>query len=360
MKPVLPSLLLLIALGSPGAPALAEDASGTQAPQPRPVASEIVDLSSATRPSYVGVVAARTQTDLAFPVIGTMASRPVDLGDQVAQGDIIARLDPEDLEADLRAAEAGVLVASAQFKSARDAEQRARDLVARGVDADVRLEDAARQLAAAQARLDQAIAARARAADIRSYATLSAPQDGIITQVFAEPGSTLDAGAPVVTLAGTNAREIILDLTEQDVAALDIGATFTAYLVAGPDITARATLARIDPMAERSTRTRRLRLTLEDAPPGFRLGALVQVSVMATSQASLSIPRAALLDPDTAPAVWLIDRTTDTVHRQSVTPGAAYGARLRITDGLTAGDEIVVKGIHSLKDGQIVGPRVTQ
>ena len=73
------------------------------------------------------------EVDLGFPMGGTIAARPVELGDVVARDEVLARLDPEDLEADLRAADAGIAVATAQRNSARDARDRARELVLRGV-----------------------------------------------------------------------------------------------------------------------------------------------------------------------------------------------------------------------------------
>ena len=191
-----------------------------QVPMLPTVVSEIVDFSATARPDLVGVVAASRQTDLGFPVIGTLASRPVKVGDLVAAGQLIAQLGPEELDANRRAAEAGT-----------------------------RLEDATRQLVAAQARLDQAQASRARAADIRSSATLTAPQDGVVIAVFAERGATMGASAPIVRLAGTGALKIVVDLTEQDIAGLNPGSTFDARLAAAAEVTGTATLVRIDPVA---------------------------------------------------------------------------------------------------------------
>ena len=191
-----------------------------QVPMLRLVVSEIVDFSATARPAFVGVVAASRQTDLGFPVIGTLASRPVKVGDLVAAGQLIAQLGPEELDANLRAAEAGT-----------------------------RLEDATRQLIAAQARLDQAQASRARAADIRSSATLTAPQVGVVIAVFAERGATMGASALIVRLAGAGALKIVVDLTEQDIAGLNPGSTFDARLAAAAEVTGTATLVRIDPVA---------------------------------------------------------------------------------------------------------------
>lgn len=345
---------LLLAL-----PALGDEASeAAMLAGPRPVVSEIVSLTALTRPNFVGEVAAKTEADLGFPIAGTVASRPVDVGQLVEKGDLIAQLDPEDLDADVSTGEAGVLIARTQLRAATDAEKRARDLAERGVDASTRLEDATSALAAASARMEQAEATLARARDMRGLATLTAPQDGVITVVYAESGASLTGGQPIVRLTGTDGREIVVDLIEQDIASLDIGAEFDVVLAAMPDISVTAKLYRIDPVAERTTRTRRLHLTLDDAPPSFRLGALAKVSLVTTSEAGLSIPLSAIRTKDDVAEVWVVDRATDTVASKPVTLGMTFAERVRIKSGLKVGDEIVLKGIYSLEDGQIVGPQM--
>ncbi len=348
------ALLLAFAL-----PAAAEEA-GTAATPPRPVVSVIVRPQTALPVSYAGTVVARIETDLGFPLAGTVAERPVSAGDVVRAGEVLARLDPEELDAGLRAAEAGVTVAEAQLRSATDARDRARELAARGVGSETRAEDAQRALVAAEARLEQARATRARAADMLGLATLSAPQAGVVTAVFAEPGAALAAGQPVLSLAATGEREIVIDLGEQDVAAVAPGTNFAAVLVANPTVTARATLTRIDPVAERATRTRRLHLTLDAPPDAFRLGALARVSPATGPEAGVVLPRGAILEEAGAPAVWVVDRSDDSVRRVPVTLGMEVASFVVVASGLADGSEVVVKGIHSLKDGQIVGPRVAE
>ncbi|OYX42329.1 MAG: hypothetical protein B7Z02_12360 [Rhodobacterales bacterium 32-67-9] len=349
-------LLLILALAGP---AVAADAPAPEGAAPRPVVSLIVNPQSGLPVTYVGTVAARIETDLGFPQAGTIVERPVSAGDTVVTGEVLARLDPEDLDADLRAAEAGVAVAEAQLRSATDARDRARELAARGVGSATRLEDASRALVAAEARLEQARAALARAADLRRLATLTAPQDGVVTEVAAEPGATLSAGQRVLRLAATGEREIVIDLSEADVAAIQPGATFTARLAANAAVTAPAVLTRVDPVAERATRTRRLHLTLTDPPDGFRLGALARVTPVVHAGAGVVLPVGSVLDPESAPAVWVVAPDDRSVARTPVTLGATLGGFVLVVSGLTAGDEIVTKGIHSLEDGQVVGPRVT-
>lgn len=325
---------------------------------PRPVVSEIVSPQAGLAPSYAGTVAARTETDLGFPLAGTLAARPVEEGDVVAKGATLALLDLQDLNSELRAAQAGVTVAAAQLNSAQDAADRADQLVAKGVDSPATAESAKSSLAAAQARLDQARASLAQAEEFRNFATLTAPQDGVITHVYVQPGASLSAGQSVVRLAvtGQDQREVLIDLSEQDAAGLAPGAVFRVRMEAAPQITSTATLRLIDPVVDAATRTRRLHLTLApDASTDFRIGALVQVEPDARTAAQLTLPATALIGGKDE--VWVVDRPANKVHRVAVTLGARVGERVVVASGLTAGQEVVVKGVNSIEDGQTVGPR---
>lgn len=327
---------------------------------PRPVVSEHVSPEAARATAYIGTVAAKNEVALGFPMGGTVAERSVDTGDLVEAGHVLARIDPEDLQAALRAAEAGVLVATTQLRSAQDAQERANELASRGADSASRAEDSERALVAAQARLEQAEATLAQAEDSLELADLHAPQAGVITEVYVESGATVASGEAVLQLASTGDAEVTMDLSEQDLAALSIGMLFDVALAVNPTVTATAELTRLDPVAERTTRTRRVHLALIDAAPGFRFGALVRLYPQASPDASVSLPISAVLQPENAPEVWLVDRASHTVSRRSVTLGEQFGARVRITGGLSNGDEVVLKGIHSLEDGQTVGRSIEQ
>lgn len=337
-------------------PARAEDPAGTEA-QARPIVSVIVDPTAGISLSYTGTVVARIETALGFPMIGTVAARPVNTGDLVSTGDVLARLDTEDLNADLRTADAGVSVAKAQLRSATDARERAKTLAERGVGSATRLEDAERALVSAQARLDQAEASQARAMDIKDLATLTAPYDGVVTGTFAEPGATLSAGQTILQLSAIGAREIVIDVSETEAVLSKPGDRFTASLLANQSIHAKAVLTRIDPVAERATRTYRLHLTIDDVPEEFRLGSLVRVLPAVGKDENIVVPVSALLDP---PAVWVVDRTSNIVSLRPVEIAEMAGGFAIISAGLAAGDEVVTKGIHSLEEGQAVGPRVSE
>ncbi|MDO6585282.1 efflux RND transporter periplasmic adaptor subunit [Salipiger sp. 1_MG-2023] len=349
--------LLVILTNLAALPLMAQE-EVDQTQTPRPVVSVIVARQSLPQPDFVGPIAARIAVDLGFPMIGTVAERPARLGDRVAKGDVLARLDPEELTARLRAAEAGVSVAEANASSARDARDRAETLKARGVETQVTLDNATRALAAAEAALTQAQAQRAQAEDLLGLATLSAPQDGIVTATYADQGDTLAAGDPVVQVSGLTQREMLIDLSEADAMRLDPGALFDVQLISEPSITSVATLDRIEPVAAQSTRTRRAHLALIEPPDAFRIGTLARARPQGDGQSAIALPEAAILDDK----VWRVSRGAGgaTAQLTSVTVAGSLMGYAVITNGISEGDEVITRGIHSLQDGQPVGERIPE
>ncbi len=327
---------------------------------PRPVVSMHVGNGSVQEVTYIGTVAAGNEVALGFPISGTLVERRVDLGALVAKDDILASLDPKDLQAEVRSAEAGVVVAQTNLGSAEQAWNRAVELAERGVDSETRQEDAQRTLVAAQAALEQAQANLAGVQDKLDLAVLHAPQDGVITGAYQEVGTSVSPGLEVLRLANTDEREIVVDISEQGLATLEIGTIFDVALVANPELTTTARLARVDPVAESLTRNRRAHLVLSDAPAGFRFGALVQIQAIGDGTTLISVPLSAVLHPDADAAVWIVDRDQNVVNLRPISLGAQFGDHVRVVSGIEPGDEVVLRGIHSLHENQTIGRSVAQ
>ena len=320
--------------------------------------TEIVNPKSSSAQTYFGTVVADVQTDLGFPLNGTMVERPAEVGDEVERDALLAILDPEDLDSDLVSAKAGLAVARANLNSVKLAADTARKLEAKGVDSASQREDAERALTAAQAQVEQAEASVERAKDARSLAELRSPHDGIVVEVLVEPGATVTVGQPILRFASKENREVVIDLTETDVTGIPIGTKFITVLASAPEVQAEAVLESVDQLAEQSTRTRQAHLSLVDPPEGFRLGALAQVVSQLGQKTSFTLPKSAFVSDGGKSTVWLVDRSNSKLVRTEVETGIDLGARIEVTKGLSAGDEVLVKGAGSVKAGQTVGPRV--
>lgn len=344
------SLLLLLLSGA----AVAQEAHA-----PRPVVTEIVSPQSGLASNWVGTVTAPSEIDLGFLRLGTLAERVVDVGDTVSKGDVLARLDASDLQAQLQAAQAGVSIAEANLHTATDAYERVKTLADRGVTSASALEDTQNDLSAARAALDQARAEAARAEDARDYANLRAPIDGVVTTVRAEPGATLDAGQALMKIAATGGREVVISLSEEDAAGMAESAAFSVRLLANPDVRSTAVLDRIDPVTQRASRTRSAHLTLDpDAPEAFRLGTLTTVTLSTHQVAVTTLPTRALIAGSEPPTVWRVDPDSREVEQVTVETGPVAGGRVVILSGVETGDEIVIRGVNLLEPGQVAGRRI--
>lgn len=358
------ALMLTLAAGPAAALSLPGWLSGdaeaaAPAGPPRPVVSVIVEDRGVDARWIPGVVTARTQVQLGFQTLGRMIARPVDLGDQVAAGDLLAQLSTEDLAATTRAARAALEAAEVQDRTARATLDRTEALAARDVASAAQLEQAQRAASAAAAAVEQARSQLVQAEDAEGFARMTAPFAGVISAVYEAPGAVVGAGAPVVQLSAEDTPEVVIDLPEQALLGLAPGAEFTVWHRNAPDAGIAARLDRIDPIADSATRTRRLYLTLpSDAP--FRLGALVRVRFGTAETPSLSLPVEALIDARDGTFVWRVTRDDAgaRVDRVPVRAAAPFRGRVSITQGLEAGDEVVIRGVNSLAPGQPVGRRL--
>ncbi|MDO5606101.1 MAG: efflux RND transporter periplasmic adaptor subunit [Paracoccus sp. (in: a-proteobacteria)] len=357
-------VLVLVLLGA--GPATAFDLPWSHAPAPeatapRPVVSVILADTPATRRDFPGVVTAGSEVALGFQTLGRLSARPVEVGDLVATGDVLAELTPDDLQDNVRAARAAVDAAEVIAQTARSTAERTRDLSVRNVAPVAQLEQAERGQRAAEAGLAQALSELARAEDAEGFARLVAPFDGVISAVHENPGAVVSAGTPIVTLSNTESREAVIDLPEAALPFARRGTTMMIWQEASPDIRSTGQVSRIEPLADAATRTRRVWVTI-DRPGGFRLNTLIRAQRSGDDGLILRLPVTALIaGKGNAPAVWVVQRPDGapaTVERRAVTTGTVYDGVADIASGLSAGEEVVIRGVNSLKDGQSVGRSV--
>lgn len=346
-----------LALELPGWLAFGEAVSDPVAP--RPVVTELVEDRGEASRWVPGAIASRNQVDMAFQTLGRMTARHVDLGDRVKAGDVLAELATEDLEASTRAASAALDAAEVQVTTADATLERTRALAGRNVASAAQLEQAQRAASAARAAAEQARSQLAQARNTQGYATMTAPFDGVISAVYETQGAVVNAGEPVLQLSSEDEREAVIDLPEQALVGLPPKAVFTVWQRNDPENEVAAELNRIDPLADTATRTRRLYLTL---PPGtdLRLGALIRARLGSAGDPALTVAEAAVFESGGTPHVWRVLRTAEASHVEPVAigTGPTLMGRVLVTEGLSLGEEVVIRGVHSLQPGQPVGRRV--
>lgn len=306
---------------------------------------------------FAAEIRARTESRLGFRVGGKVNRRLVELGQSVTRGQVLAQLDPQDLQLGQEAARAGLAAAEAQAAQAAANFKRFVELKAQGFISAAELERHDTMNKAAQASLRQARAQAGVQGNQASYAALTADAPGVITGVDLEPGMVVGAGMPVLTLAHDGPRDAVFSVPE------DMGATVRG-LISKPGalkarrwgsqdwlpVTVREVAAAADPL----TRTYLVKADVGRA--GFELGQTATVVLNAPVRVAggVRVPLNALAEREGKSVLWVLDGKAMTVTPVPVTTSDITGNVILISKGIQPGQEIVTAGVHVLTPGQKV------
>jgi membrane fusion protein, multidrug efflux system len=324
-------------------------------PQPvRPVMSTVVSAAQNAKVVIVGTVQPQFKTDFSFRALGRLIARPVNVGDNVDKGQLLAAVDPAALELAVRSSAADLSSAQAQLANAAGTEERQRTLLETNATTKATFESAEQARAAAQSAVVRAQANLTKAREQLSYSRLQADFGGVVTAVGAEVGQVVAPGQTIVTIARPDIREAVIDVADDLASTLRIGLPFVVTLQLDPRIQAEGKIREIAPQADPVTRSRRVRITLEAPPETFRLGTTITTEIPSGTVRGLRLPASAILTRGGKTSVWLVDPSTLTVASREVKSMPDGEGGVNVVGGLEAGARVVTAGVHHLREGQKV------
>jgi len=303
----------------------------------------------------VGEVKPRYQSDLSFRVGGKVLSRLIDVGAIVKQGDTLATLDTPDYQNRLRSAEADLASAEAALVEAQATEGRQAKLLKSGFAPAASYDAALHNLRSSEAKLNAARANLELTRDQLKYTQLKADFDGIITAVGAEAGQNVTAGQMVVKLARPDAKDGVFNIAET--ALVDQRDEYPAVIVwplSNPDLTLEGKVREISPIADPTTRTYTIKVTLRNAPPQIRFGMSMGGRWKGSLNPVVALPLSALFEKSGSPAVWIFDPQLGSAKLVPVTVARYEADTAIISSGLAKGDNVITSGINTLREGQKV------
>ncbi|MFK3737769.1 efflux RND transporter periplasmic adaptor subunit [Massilia sp. TN1-12] len=324
------------------------------APDVRPVRAMVLAAGNgAASAEFSGDVRPRYESRLGFRVGGKISARQVDVGTVVKRGQVLMQLDPQDLrlgqaqaDASLRAAQTSAELARAELKRYQDL--RAQNFVSQAV-----LDEKIAAARSSQAQAEAARAALRNQANQTGYARLLADADGVVTGIDAEVGQVVQAGTPVVRVARTDEKEVVIGVPEDQVDALRELADVKVRLWADPDASIPGKIREVSPVADPATRTYTVKVTVP-AREDIRLGmtAVVALQKKGDGQAGIRVPLPALVQNGGATSVWVVENGA--VRLVPVRIGGVSGNDVVLVDGVRPGQTIVTAGVNLLKNGQKV------
>jgi RND family efflux transporter MFP subunit len=324
-------------------------------PSPRPVRTVTIDTrADGETLSFTGQIRAKDQVNLAFRIDGRMIEREPAVGDVIAAGQVVATLDSQHEQNSLRAAQANLAAAQATLTQARLSFGRQHELVKNGWTPRAKFEEAEEALHTSEAQVESAKAQLRIAQDQLGYTVLRADNAGVVTSTGADAGEVVRAGQMIVQLAGTTKLDAVFDVPEQVVRSGPRDPVVELALSDDPQVHATGYVRVIAPQADSATRTFQVKVGINNPPEGMKLGATVTGRIKLHAPEGVTLPASALTQGDSHPAVWVVDRQTETVLLRPVDVMRYDPASIVISHGLEKGDVVVTAGGQMLRPGQKV------
>lgn len=331
------------------------DKGAFTSPPARPVRTLVIEPSTAGETlSLTGQVRAKDQVNLAFRVEGRVVERLVNVGDRLTAGQVVARLDPQNQQNNLRSAQAALDAAEAQQRVARVTFWRQQELLKGEWTPRAVFDEAQRALKAADAQVDSARAQLGIAQDQLSYTVLFADAPGVVTATGAEPGEVIRAGQMIVNVARQGGRDAVFDVSEQLIRTGPRDPVVEIALTNEPSVRATGRVREVSPQADLTTRTFQVKVGIIDPPAGMELGSTVTGSIKLPAPSGVQVPPSALTEADKRPAVWVVDPKSQTVSLRNVDVSRYDPADVVVSRGLDAGEIVVTAGVQTLHPGQKV------
>ncbi|WP_445637303.1 efflux RND transporter periplasmic adaptor subunit [Nostoc sp. DSM 114161] len=362
-----------------------------------------------TQPEYTGNTVPFRIVSLRSQVEARLLALNLDVGDRVNQGQTVGQLDDallltayKQAEAELAALKSEVVRATTQVSNARADVERARlEVVQAQADsqrqqklfqagaiaqqtaeqARTQAQTAAQALRAAQEQVrteQQAVAAAqgrvlaqqalvAEAKERRSYARLTSPITGVVTEKVTEPGNLLQAGSEVLKIGDFNRVKVVVQVSELELAQIQLGQSVKVRLDAFPSETLIGRVTRISPAADATARLIPVEVVIPNSDGKIGSGLLARVNFETQMAQRVVVPQTAIQkqargqksNTDTQNKTGTLFVVSDAegkakVAARAVTLGKRADSKVEILSGLQPGERYVVRSGKPLKEGDTV------
>ncbi len=303
--------------------------------------------------SYSGSIESRRRVTLSARLATTVLERHVREGDVVTQGQLLVRLDDTEQRQELQRLQAAAKRISADLDYWRNQLKIDQRLFSEHTISEQKLQDTRRQASTLTAALAESRQAVSTARTRLGYAEVLAPFSGVVQSLLADTGETVGPGTPLLEMVDSESLKAVIRAPQVDGGTLETGLPVYLrqhYLASGW----HGQIMRIHPAVDPRSRN----LTLEVDVPAhnrdrLRPGMSVEAEVeLARFESVITVPLQALQQRDGREGVFIV--RDGRAHWLAVTRGAIQGDRVQLTDGIAAGDRVIVTPHPALQPGSAV------
>lgn len=326
----------------------------------------------------VGLVEARHSYNLSFVMTGRISKLLVDQGDRVTAGQVVAELDPIDLDEKLASsrlmaerstnsinvAKAQLVQAQSQVKTISSSYHRYSELHAKGFVSQEMLDAKLNEKTVALAALDAATASLASAnrdrskaqsdaagiENLRNQTKLRSPVGGIVTEKLLEQGATVVPGQTVLQVIAPTDLWIKTRIDQKQAGMIRAGQKTNIVLRSHPQTSVLGTVDRVDLISDAVTEERIVNVSFAAPEISTSLGEYAEVTIkLPVLEKSRSIPTAAVKHINQQDGVWVLQNSSAKFRLVKIGIATLDG-RTQILDGLSEGDEVIVYSQQAIKE----------
>jgi len=327
----------------------------------RPVRFVLVSDDTLVRDrNFPGVSKSSRESRLSFKVAGTITSVPVQIGQRLNAGDLIAQLDAASYSLQRQQAQATLVEAQANERNAIANYERTKGLYANENASLNDLDQARAQAESVRAQVASASKALEIARLNESYTRLVADDDCSITSIDTEVNENVSAGQQVIAVSCGDAFEVNLDLSESVIGSVN---EETPVFITFGSIADMVFTGRVSEIAVASTGNQAVFpvvIKIVEKHAALRSGLAADVTFQFDTSAQskgIVVPVAAIMRSPEDTYVFIAEFDTDNealVTRRTVSLGELSQSGIEILDGLTAGDRVITAGLSVIREGQRV------
>lgn len=283
---------------------------------------------------FPGLVVANQKATIASRITATVVEVLVEVGTNVKQGDVLLRLESDDLDARVKQMEQSFSSAQAQLNAARAEYVRIKELLQKKLVPQSQYDQAESTLKTASANLEKARAAMSEAETNLGYSVISAPFDGVITQKSIHKGDTATTGSALFSMYNPESLIVEAHVSESSLSVLNVGKSINMQF---PTLQTNVvgTIREVAPAADSGSRSYLVRLGFTNKDKLYP-GNFVKVGLQVSNQSVLKVPAAAVYQ------VGQLDYVRVFEKGEFQTRLVQLGEDLRVRKGLKQGDVVLL------------------
>ncbi len=308
---------------------------------------------------YSGTIQGTRRVPLATKMMGTVTQLAVEEGDRVRQGETLARIRSQNVEAQRAQVQARLRDARAARDNAEKQFNRIKALREKDSATEQEFDNAQTAYERAQAQVEALESRLAETEDMLTYATLEAPIDGYVVAKHSEEGALAAPGRPLLVVETLEDLKAVVQVPAEDVNRFAVGDSATVVIGAAGNVQRRGVVTQVNPSGNAVSRQFTVQVRLPRIDSGetsgataIKSGMYAEVLHQTGTRSTLTVPREALIERGQLTGLYAI--SNGTARLRWVRTGPRQGRRVEVLSGLRPGEMYVVDATPRIADGQPV------